>query len=220
LKEKEMKTFVLRVLVPAAFCAAAWGQQWEVGAVGGAGFLNTVPVSTPGASATAGFSAGAIGGVYFGQNLYSSLSGEIRYEFFDSNLKLSSGGASASFTGIAHALHYDLIWHTRRKNSPVQYYLAVGGGMKLFQGLGSPEAIQPLMQFGYFTRAHAIEPMGTVAGGMTYKLAPRMFLRFELRDFISPFPTGVLTPAVAPASAKFGSILNNLTPMAGISYVF
>ncbi|MGO9971111.1 MAG: hypothetical protein ACLPY2_27945 [Bryobacteraceae bacterium] len=212
-----MKTFVLRVLVPVAFCAAACAQQWEVGAVGGAGFLNTVPVSSPGASATAGFAAGATGGVYFGQSLYSSLSGEIRYDFFQSNLKLSGAGTSASFTGIAHAVHYDLIWHTRRKDSPTQYYLAVGGGMKLFQGLGSPEAYQPLMQFGYFTRTNSIKAMGTVAAGMTYRLAPRMFLRVELRDFISPFPTAVLTPA---PGTKYGSILNNLTPMAGISYVF
>jgi hypothetical protein len=145
------------------------------------------------------------------------MSGEIRYDFFQSNLKLSGAGTSASFTGIAHAVHYDLIWHTRRKDSPTQYYLAVGGGMKLFQGLGSPEAYQPLMQFGYFTRTNSIKAMGTVAAGMTYRLAPRMFLRVELRDFISPFPTAVLTPA---PGTKYGSILNNLTPMAGISYVF
>jgi hypothetical protein len=212
-----MKRFVLRVLVAGAFCAAACAQQWEVGAVGGASFLNTVPVSGPGASATAGFAPGVAGGVYFGQTLYSNLTGEIRYDFFQSDLKLSSGGTSASFTGIAHALHYDLIWHTRRKESPTQYYLAVGGGMKLFQGLGSPEAYQPLMQFGYFTKTHAIEPMGTVAGGMTYRLSPRMSLRVEVRDFISPFPKAVLTPA---PGMKYGSILNDLTPMAGISYVF
>ncbi|MGP8245128.1 MAG: hypothetical protein ACLQVN_11495 [Bryobacteraceae bacterium] len=212
-----MKRSVLRVLIPAAFCAAACAQQWEVGAVGGAGFLNTVPVSSPGASATAGFAAGVAGGVYFGQSLYSNLSGEIRYDFFQSDLKLSSAGNSASFTGIAHALHYDLIWHTRRKESPAQYYVAVGGGMKIFQGLGSPQAYQPLMQFGYFTKTHAVEPMGTVAGGMTYRLRPRLFLRVELRDFISPFPKAVLTPA---PGTKYGSILNDLTPMVGISYAF
>jgi len=212
-----MKKSVLRVLMPAAFCAAAWAQQWEVGAVGGAGFLNTVPVSGSSASATAGFATGATGGVYFGQSLYSRLSGEIRYDIFQSDLKLSSGGSSASFEGLAHAFHYDLIWHTRRKDSPTQYYVAVGGGMKLFQGLGSPEAYQPLMQFGYFTKTRAIEPMGTVAAGITYKLAPRVFLRVEMRDFLSPFPKAVLTPA---PGMKYGSLLNDLTPLAGVTYVF
>lgn len=151
-----MKRFVLRVLLPLSFCAAAWAQQWEVGAVGGAGFLNTVSVSSPGASATAGFAVGATGGAYFGQNLYPHLSGEVRYDFFQSNLKLSSGGTSATFTGVAHSIHYDLIWHTRRKDSPTQYYLAVGGGMKLFYGLGSPEAYQPLYQFGYLDRKSVV----------------------------------------------------------------
>ncbi|MGA2146255.1 MAG: hypothetical protein ABSH49_14975 [Bryobacteraceae bacterium] len=212
-----MKIAVLRVLAPAAFCAAAFAQQWEVGAVGGASFLNTVPVSSSGGSARAGFAPGVAGGAYFGQNLYSNLSGAIRYDFFQSDLKLSSGGTSATFTGIAHAIHYDLIWHTRRSESATQFYVTVGGGMKLFQGLGSPEAYQPLMQFGYFTKTHAAEPMGTAAAGLTYRLGPRMFLRFEVRDFISPFPTAVLTPA---PGAKYGSILNDLTPMVGISYAF
>ena len=196
-----MKTFVLRVLVPAAFCAAACAQQWEVGAVGGAGFLNTVPVSSPGR-----LGHGRIRRRRRWRRLLWTeplLQPEWRdpLRLLREHLKLSSGGTSASFTGIAHALHYDLIWHTRRKNSPTQYYLAVGGGMKLFQGLGSPEAYQPLMQFGYFTRAHAIEPMGTVArrddlqAGAAHVSAAR-----SAQTSSRPFPTGVLTPAVAPAA--------------------
>jgi hypothetical protein len=59
--------------------------------------------------------------------------------------------------------------------------------------------------------------MGTVAGGMTYRLTPRMYLRLELRDFISPFPTAVLTPA---PGTKYGSVLNDIVPSAGITYVF
>ena len=197
------KTFLLL-----AFGLAASAQQWEVGGIGGVGFLDTVHVSAGSAgSATAGFAPGVAAGVFFGQNLNAHWSGEIRYEFFDSNLKLSGAGTSASFSGIAHAVHYDLIYHTNRKNSPVQFFVALGGGMKIFDGTGAQEAYQPLMQFGYFTQTHQIKPMLSVGGGISYKLTERLYLRTEIRDFISPFPTTVIAPPPASLTATSCRIL-------------
>lgn len=206
------KTFLLL-----AFGLCAFAQQWEVGGIGGAGFLNTVNVSGAAGSAKAGFAPGVTAGAFFGQNLNAHWSGEVRYEFFDSSLKLSGGGSSASFSGIAHAIHYDLIYHTNRKQSPVQFFAAVGGGMKIFEGTGTQEAYQPLSQFGYFTQTHQLKPMISVGGGITYKMSERVYLRTEIRDFISPFPTAVIAP---PQGVSYGSILQNLVPMVGITYVF
>jgi hypothetical protein len=206
------KTFLFLAL---GLCAFA--QQWEVGGIGGVGFLNNVNVSGAAGSAKAGFAPGVTAGAFLGQNLNAHWSGEIRYEFFDSSLKLSGAGTSASFSGIAHAVHYDLIYHTNRKQSPVQFFAAIGGGLKIFDGTGTQEAYQPLMQFGYFTQTHQLKPMISVGGGITYKVSDRVYLRTEIRDFISPFPTAVIAP---PPGVSYGSILQNLVPMVGITYVF
>jgi len=216
-----MKTIGKILLLSACgFCAFA--QQWEIGGIGGVGFLNNVNVSTTTTgSAKAGFAPGAVAGAYFGQNMNAHWSGEIRYEFFADSLKLSSGGSSASFSGRAHAFHYDLVYHTDRK-APAQFFVAAGVGMKLFDGTGAQQAYQPLSQFGYFTQTHDIRVMGSVGGGFTYKLSERVFLRAEIRDFISPFPTKVITPppTVSGNKVSYGSILQDIVPMVGISYVF
>lgn len=211
-----MKT-IGKTLLLLAFGLCASAQQWEVGGIGGVGFLDTVHVSGVNGSATAGFSPGVVAGAFFGQNLNAHWSGEVRYEFFDSNLKLSGAGSSASFSGVAHAIHYDLLYHTNRKGSPVQFFVAAGGGMKVFDGTGAPEAYQPLMQFGYFTQTHQLKPMLSVGGGLSYKLSDHLYLRTEIRDFISPFPDNVIAP---PPGVKYGKVLQNLVPMADIEYRF
>jgi hypothetical protein len=204
------------VLLACGFCAYA--QQWEVGGIGGASFLNTVSVSTPTAgSATAGFSPGVVLGAFVGQRLNTHWSGELRYEFFDTNLKLSGDGSSASFSGLAHAIHYDLIYHTGRRDSRTQFFVAAGGGMKVFVGTGLQEAVQPLSQFGYFTQTHQVKAMASVGGGLTYKLTDKLSFRAEIRDFISAFPTNVIA---APPGVTYGKVLENIVPMVGICYLF
>jgi hypothetical protein len=211
-----MRTIAKSILVMAATAAGCLAQQWEFGGSGGAGFLNSVSVATPLAAATAGFQTGASFGAYFGQNLYPHFSGELHYGFFESNLQLASGGSSVSFSGLSHVLHYDLVVHTNRP-SRTQFFAAVGGGMKIFDGTGREEAYQPLSQFGYFTQTHSIQPMADFGGGIRYTLTPHLSLRVEFRDYLTPFPTAVLTPA---PGAKFGSILNDIVPMVGISYTY
>ena len=212
-----MKTIGSTILLAALGTIAGFAQQWEVGAIGGASFLNRVNVSSTYGSATAGFATGAVGGVFFGQTLYSKLSGEIHYEFFQSNQKLTSGGSSAEFSGIAHAIHYDLVFHTNREDSPVQVFGSVGGGMKIFQGTGTPGACLGLCQFGAFTQTHVVKPVGVVGGGVSFRLAPHLYLRTEVMDFVGPFPKDLIAPV---AGAKFGSILQDIVPMVGLTYLF
>ena len=203
------------------FAAAALNspaQQWEFGGVGGGSFLNTASASSPQGSATVGFQPGFVGGAFFGQNLYPHLTGEVRYEFFKTDLKISAGGTNATFGGMAHAIHYDLLWHTQRKESPTQFFAAFGGGMKIFQGTGTESAFQPNYQYGLMTRTHEVKPMISVGGGFTYRLSPRLFLRVEGRDFITPFPKSVIAPS--SSNVKFPSILNDLVPMVGLDYIF
>jgi hypothetical protein len=201
-----------------AAAGAGFAQQWEFGGMGGAGFLSNVNVSSPAGAATAGFQPGGAVGAFFGQNIGPHISGEVRYEFLQSNLQLSSGGSTARFSGNAHAVHYDLILHTNRKNSPVQFFAAVGGGMKIFRGTGTEAAYQPLMQYGLFTKTRAVKPMLSVGGGMTYRMTSRLYLRTEFRDFITKFPTEIITPP--QSNVKYGSLLHDFVPMVGLDYVF
>jgi hypothetical protein len=211
-----MRTFGISILLLAA-AGSALAQQWEMGVVGGGSFLNTTSVSGSAGSATAGFQAGFVGGGYFGQNLYRHLSGQVRYEFFQSNLQITAGNTSASFAGMAHAVHYDFVLHTERR-SRVQYFAAFGGGMKIFQGTGAETSFQATENYGYMTHTRQIEPMISVGGGFTYRLSPRLYLRAELRDFITPFPNQII--ASPSSSVKYGSFLNDLVPMVGLDYVF
>jgi hypothetical protein len=196
---------------------ASWGQQqWEFGAVGGGGLMNNVAAASPAGSATAGFAPGIATGVFAGQTLSHHFAGEIRYEFMQSNLQLQAGGQTAKFAGAAHALHYDFIFHTNRRESRTQLFGVVGGGVKGFFGTGTEEAFQPLSQFGYFTKTQSIKPMASVGGGVMYHLGKNMYLRSEVRDFVTAFPTSVLTPA---PGVKYGSMLHEIVPMVGIMYV-
>lgn len=208
-----MKKLILLI----AAAGACFAQQWEFGGVGGAGFLSNVNVSSPLGSAKAGFQTGGAVGAFFGQSMGPHIAGEVRYEFLQSNLQLSSNGSSAHFSGNAHAVHYDFIYHTNRKESQVQFFAAVGGGMKIWQGTGAEQAYQPLSQFGYFTKTRAVKPMVSVGGGIVYKVSQRMYLRTEFRDFITAFPTQLIMPA---PNAKYGSLLHDFVPMVGLDYVF
>lgn len=211
-----MRTIAKSILIMAASAAGCVAQQWEFGGSAGAGFLNNVSVAAPVAAATAGFQSGASFGAYFGQNLYPHISGELHYGFFQSDLKLASGGSSVTFNGISQVVHYDLVYHTNRP-SRTQFFAAVGGGMKLFDGTGAEAAYQPLSQYGYFTKTRTLKPMADFGAGIRYTLTPRLSLRVEFRDYITAFPTQVLTPA---PGTKYGSILNNLVPMVGIGYQY
>jgi hypothetical protein len=212
-----MRTLGLSILLLAAAAATCRAQQWEVGGIGGGGFLSNVGVAGPVGSATAGFQTGATFGAFLGHNTYSHIGGELRYAYLQNNLQLSSGGSTVSFAGMAHVVHYDLILRTSRRNSPVQFFAAIGGGMKLYQGTGAEAAYQPLSQFGYFTKTQALKPMADVGAGMKYFITRRVCLRTEFRDYITAFPKELITPA---PGAKFGSILHDLVPMAGLSYEF
>ncbi len=210
-----MRLVGLTILMVATAACPVFAQQWEVGGNAGLSFLPGVSVSSPAGSATAGFKMGPAAGGYLGQNLYPHISGEIHYDFSLSSLRLASGGTEATFSGMSHMLHYDIVLHTNRHGSRTQLFVVVGGGMRIFRGTGAEQAYQPLSQFAYFTKTQTLKPMATAGAGIRYKLAPRLFLRAELRDYITPFPEAVITPA--PGS-KIGSILQDFVPTVGISY--
>ena len=212
-----MRTLGASILLLTAASVCCFGQKWEFGGLGGAGFLSTVNVSSPLGSATTGLQTGLAAGAFFGENLYPHISGEFHYEYLQSGLEIKSGGQQATFAGNSHAVHYDLILHTNKKGSRTQMFVAMGAGLRIFRGTGTEEAYQPLSQFGFMTKTQQLKPMASVGAGVRFTLARKLYLRTEFRDFISPFPTQVIAPA---PGAKFGSILQDFVPMVALSYEF
>jgi len=210
-----MKTVLRPVLLLTALAAAGSAQQWEYAGYGGASFLNSVSVSGGPASATAGFQPGFVGGGYLGYSSSKHFGGQIRYGFMQSNLRLQSGGTEATFAGSSHVVHYDLIIQTARNEGKVQLFAAVGGGLKIFCGTGTEHASQPLYQYGYFTKTTELKPMASFGGGVKFALSKRVFLRAEVRDFLTAFPTQVIAP---PSGIKYGSLLHDIVPMVGIGF--
>jgi hypothetical protein len=209
-----MELVMTRIMILAAAAAtASFAQQWEVGGLAGGSFLSSVNVTAPGGAATAGFQNGAAFSGYVGYNSYRHIGGELRYSFMQSNLRLSSGGTEATFSGNAHTIGYDVVIHTANQDSKTQLFAIVGGGVKIFRGTGAESAYQPLSNFGYFTRTQAFKPMVSVGAGVKVRLSPKVFLRTELRDNITPFPKEIITP---PAGVKYGSLLHDFVPMVGI----
>jgi hypothetical protein len=212
-----MRRIAVTGLFLAALAASCFGQQWEFGGMGGAGFLSNVNVSSAAGSAIAGFSTGGALGGFVGDNLYSHWSGELHYMYLQNDLHIQSGGTNAMFTGNAQVLHYDMLYHTNRKGSKMQAFVAVGGGMKVFRGTGTQEAYQPNYQFGYMTKTQQLKPMADVGAGLRFELRPGLFVRTEFRDYITPFPQQIIAPNTN-TGAKYGSILNDIVPTVGVSY--
>src|SRR5690242_11164476 len=183
----------LAILV--ALSGACLAQQYEIGAAAGGSFSNNASVTSGSGSATAGFKTGAAFGGFIGHNMYSHVSGEVRYSFLQNDLKLSSGGTQATFKGQAHALHYDLLFHPKKAEAKALPFLAAGGGFKLYRGVGTESAYQPLYQYAFLTRTQEWKPLVSVGGGVRFTLSRNMVLRTEVRDYITPFPTKVIAPA-------------------------
>jgi hypothetical protein len=213
-----MKTITITLALLLACAGASMAQEWELGGMASYGFYRNLVASNPLGSATAGFSPGTAFGAVIGHSSGGRLSGEFRYTYRDSDLELSSGGATAKFNGMAHIIHYDLVLHPRMKRgSKIQPFLAVGGGMKLYRGTGQESAYQPLQEIALLTKTQQVKPLISVGGGIKMILGPRVLLRAEVRDYITTFPRDVIVPI---PETKVGRWLNDFVPMLGISYIF
>ena len=213
-----MQSIIMTVALALSLAGACAAQEWEVGGMASYGFYRNLTIASPVGSAVAGFSPGTAFGAVIGHSSNGRVSGEFRYTFANSDLKLSSGGTDASFNGVAHIIHYDLVLHPRvRHGSKVMPFLAAGGGMKLYRGTGHEVTYQPLETIALLTKTQQIKPMISVGGGIKMILGPRLVLRAEVRDYITTFPNKIIVPI---PGVKANGWLNDFVPMIGISYIF
>jgi Outer membrane protein beta-barrel domain len=210
-------TFRLGIVLAALLPAATYAQQWELGVLAGGSFYTSQTVRSANASANAGFSKGPIVSVLLGHTPYKYVGGEFHYSYLQNDLELSSGGTKATFGAQAHMLHYDFLFYTTSRESRVRPFFAAGAGLKIYRGTGQEVAAQPLSNVALLTRTRNAEALVSLGAGIKCELAPHINLRAEFRDFLTPFPAGVIAPA---NNARVSGWIHDFTPMAGITFSF
>jgi opacity protein-like surface antigen len=209
---------ICSVAVALSLSGAAMAQDWELGGMASYAFFKNQSLLSPDGPANAGFKSGPAFGGVLGYNTPNRwIGGEFRYTYQDSPLKVSAGGSEATFGGRSHLVHYDVLIHPPQHRSRLQPFAAVGGGLAVFRGTGDEQAYQPLSNFAILTHTQDLKPLISVGGGLKYQISPRLFFRAEFRDYITRFPTKVITPI--PGNTV-GGWLNNFVPMFGLSYIF
>lgn len=206
-----------------AFLLAALGalpaaaQKWELGGGGGASFYTDKTITNRNGTAETGFKTGYTATLWFGQNNFDHVGGEIRYHLLKNDLKLSSGGTDVGFSAQAHTIGYNVLIHTATTGAKVRPYILVGGGAKIFRGRGEPRALQPLSQYAILTRTDQVKPYVQFGGGVKFQISDRLSFRAEFSDQMSPFPDDVILPI---PSGSIGGWIHNFLPVFGMTVHF
>ncbi len=200
-----------------ALSGACFAQQWELGGAGGIGIYKNLTVSRGSGEVTAGFKPGMIFSGYASQNLYEHLGGQFRYTQGFSKLKLSGNGTDTDFSARTHAFHYDLLFFAAKREAPMRPFIAAGGGMMLYRGVGKENLTQPLAQYAILTKTQQITGLISVGGGLKFKMGDRAFVTVEVRDYITPAPKDVIAPMTG---SKLNGWVHGFMPMLGISISF
>lgn len=206
---------LLGVCVALATVPAAIGQKWEFGGGVGGGFYTSQDVTGSAGSASAKIQSNLAGSAWLVNNGQGRWGGELRYDYQMGDLALSAGGTQATFAGMSHALHYDVLWYSRPNGSKVRPFIAVGAGIKAYEGTGTEVVFQPLSNIALLTKSQDLTPLVSVGGGVKVQIAPHVQVRLEVHDYLSPFPSKVIMPNVG---SKVGGWLQDFVPMVGISF--
>lgn len=204
-------------LLTLALSTAAFAQKYDFGLNGGISFYGNKTVTNPRGDAKAGFKPGWVAGFSIGHDMYEHAGGEIRYTFLQNAMKLESGSTKASFGAQAHLIHYDFLLHTAKRSASVRPYIAFGGGAKIYRGTGEEQPFQPLSNTALLTKTTDTRPMVSAGGGVKAKLSDRVWLRFDVHDYLTSFPKNVIAPA---AGSEVGGWIHNIVGTGGISFTF
>jgi hypothetical protein len=208
------------LLTIAALLAApmVFAQKWEIGGGGGASFYTGKDIAGRNNAAgnfkpRGGF---ALTGV-IGNNMYDYVGGEFRYTWQKNDLSLESGGTNVKFGARSSAFHYDVLIHTASVRQKVRPFVAVGAGVKLYEGTGREVVAQPLSNLAFLTKTRELKPLITFGGGVKVQVSEKMLFRAEVKDYFSQVPTKVAAPA---PGASLGGWFHNFVFLVGVSALF
>ena len=196
---------------------AALAQKWEVGVGGGGNFYTSQTFTNPVGHADAKLANGFAVSAWLGNNSSKLIGGELRYDYEQSDLKLSSGGTNVSFGAHTNAIHYDFLLNFAPKESRISPFVAGGAGVKVYTGTGKEQAFQPLSNIALLTKTSQLKPLVSVGAGIKFHVASAVQFRVEVHDYLTPFPKDVIAPA---AGSKIGGWLSDFVALAGLSFTF
>lgn len=211
-----MTRSVLQLVFLACVPLALSAQNWEVGASAGYGFSRDVSLTNGALDAKTGLGPGFAFGGLVGQQITRHIGGEVRYTFQNDLLRVSSGAASASASAQSHAIHYDFLIGASPSEG-VRPFLAIGAGMKYYRGTGAEPVYQPLSDVVVLTHTNEAQPLISAGTGVKFAVGRRTLLRFDIRDYMTPFPGSVLARR---AGSTGGGWVHNFVFMVGISGLF
>src|SRR5579864_3267926 len=213
---KHFLPFTFLTLLAAA--PAAFAQKWEVGVAGGGSFYTSQTFTNPAGNGEGKLANGFILSGWLGNNTGGQIGGELRYDYEQSDLKLSSNGTSVSFGGArTNAIHYDMVLRFAAHESRVSPFIAAGVGVKDYSGTGKEQVFQPLSDAALLTKTSQFKPLISVGGGIKFQVASNVQFRVEVHDFLTPFPDKVIAPALG---SKVGGWLSDFAATAGLSFSF
>jgi len=194
---------------------AALAQRWEFGGGVGGGFYTPKDITSPEGTASAKIQTN-IAGSAWAANSKGRWGGELRYDYQRGDLALSQNSTQAVFGGDSHAMHYDFLLQSTSTEARVRPFVSFGGGIKIYRGTGEETVTQPLSGIALLTKTRDMQPMVSIGAGFKLALSPRVQLRVELRDALTPFPKQVISPA-ANGSVGAGWV-NDFVPMVGVVF--
>lgn len=204
-------------LAPTAIQRCAFAEGGEVGFSGGGSIYLKKSISGSSTQAKVGFGTGFSGGAWVEHTTNEHFGGEIRYLYEQNKLEVASGGTKATFAGRSHAVHYDVLFYPGPADTSVRPFIAVGGGIKGYQGTGEESAVQPLQNIALLTKTNQWKGLVVFGGGLKFALRSKVNLRVAVYDYLSQFPSEVIVPV---PGVQFGGWIHNIVPSVGISFGF
>ncbi len=200
------------------FCtAAAFGQQYEMGAGIGYGLYRNGTIFSDSGTAQAGIRNRFAAGIMLGDEFSHYISAEFNYLYHDGHPFLQSAGVNSDIQGQSDALTVGLLFHLKTREHRLRPFLAGGSGAKEYVIAGPEPFPQPVPQIASLTTNDVWKVVFTVGGGLKFRLIPHMLLRAEFRDYLTTFPRQQIVPA--PHNTARG-IFEQFTPLFGASYTF
>ena len=204
-------------LAAVLLASTCFAQTYELGGTLGYGVYRNGSVSSPDGRVTTGVGNRLTAGVVVTENMYEHLSGELRYMYQGGGPFVSAVGQKVSISGQSHSVHYDLLFHVKKRDSRWRPYGAAGFGIKYFRTTGPEPLVQPFPTIVTFVNANEVRWLLSVGFGLSYRVNRHMVVRGDFRDYVSPFPHKLFVHV--PGGANHGTF-QQFTPMIGASYSF
>jgi hypothetical protein len=185
---KRRATWLLLPLLTLAGGCVCSAQQWEIAGAVGYGTYRNATIFAPEGTATAGVRNRFILGASLGQEMHEHVSGEIRYTYQDGDAFLASGATDTIMQGHSHAIHYDLLFHVRRRSRRIRPYVAAGFGAKQYVIRGPQDPSPPLNNIARMNANNVLKALVSLGGGLKLRLGRGVAVHFGFREYLTPFP--------------------------------